>query len=605
MNPEVIQTPKKPRNILLFVVLLLVLTNLATLVWLYRGRLLRPTVTRAPVSPAGEQAAPEPTDTVVMGQATSSPAETPDSPGDRVIVDWQEWPAKSDAYLLYDSTSFERAVSKISAEPVTVETVETYRQSLTAYSVGKVATGTYAGKDLFILAYREPFGPSFGDQLYWIIRVLDNKSIILTKMSRDAISLFDGLFTKDTGSVLANVETPSEISIPDSAMRLYRSATVPYKFMTDYADAEKAFKYDDQNYLYFSRSMGCYLAKAADGTAREYYFDLPFARAATSTDPYFNGFDPLDLSISWLVAPASSSLYTAKHVGGCGVRGCYNYPGYATDDKALKPAGKFSNGDTVYTLADQEFSYKQGDSDIKVLREAYNMYYPWQGESNDQRPVKIAFEEFMADQPIIYWQDPIGHFLEFKNVKYLPAVECGKPVIYLYPEKPTDVSVKVSPNGGFSKSEPAYDGGWRVLAKPDGELINHADGKTYPYLFWEGRGLDYRRPAKGFVVERGQIGVFLDRTLEKLGLNEKESREFKDFWQPRLASAPYYLITFLPQTQFDELAPLEVSPKPDTIIRVFMDYQPLDQPLKIEEPSFTTPVRRGFTVVEWGGALRY
>jgi hypothetical protein len=52
------------------------------------------------------------------------------------------------------------------------------------------------------------------------------------------------------------------------------------------------------------------------------------------------------------------------------------------------------------------------------------------------------------------------------------------------------------------------------------------------------------------------------------------------------------------------LAPLTISPRPDTVIRVFMDYQVLAQPIKVKEQLIKTPARRGFTVVEWGGAIR-
>ncbi|HVT01646.1 MAG TPA: hypothetical protein VHE53_05480, partial [Patescibacteria group bacterium] len=49
----------------------------------------------------------------------------------------------------------------------------------------------------------------------------------------------------------------------------------------------------------------------------------------------------------------------------------------------------------------------------------------------------------------------------------------GKPVIYLYPTKPTLVDVSVKTSGRIVVSDPLYpDDGWRsVLANPDGKLI--------------------------------------------------------------------------------------------------------------------------------------
>ena len=49
--------------------------------------------------------------------------------------------------------------------------------------------------------------------------------------------------------------------------------------------------------------------------------------------------------------------------------------------------------------------------------------------------------------------------------------------------------------------------------------------------------------------------------------------------------------------------PLEISPKPDTIIRVLMKYKPLNKKINIKEQKLDTPTRAGFTVVEWGGTI--
>ena len=47
--------------------------------------------------------------------------------------------------------------------------------------------------------------------------------------------------------------------------------------------------------------------------------------------------------------------------------------------------------------------------------------------------------------------------------------------------------------------------------------------------------------------------------------------------------------------------PLELSVEPDTLIRVLMQYKPLDKYMEVKEQELVTPDRNGFTVVEWGG----
>ena len=52
------------------------------------------------------------------------------------------------------------------------------------------------------------------------------------------------------------------------------------------------------------------------------------------------------------------------------------------------------------------------------------------------------------------------------------------------------------------------------------------------------------------------------------------------------------------------MAPLSISPTPDTVIRVLMDTKQLENLLRYELQLQETPQRKGFTVVEWGGLKR-
>jgi hypothetical protein len=48
--------------------------------------------------------------------------------------------------------------------------------------------------------------------------------------------------------------------------------------------------------------------------------------------------------------------------------------------------------------------------------------------------------------------------------------------------------------------------------------------------------------------------------------------------------------------------PLNIEPKPDTLICVVMDFKGLNRPIEIEEQKLETAIREGYTVVEWGGS---
>ena len=47
--------------------------------------------------------------------------------------------------------------------------------------------------------------------------------------------------------------------------------------------------------------------------------------------------------------------------------------------------------------------------------------------------------------------------------------------------------------------------------------------------------------------------------------------------------------------------PLEVTPKPDTLIRVMMEFKSSNKYVDLKEQKLDIPERKGFVVVEWGG----
>lgn len=177
--------------------------------------------------------------------------------------------------------------------------------------------------------------------------------------------------------------------------------------------------------------------------------------------------------------------------------------------------------------------------------------------------------------------------------------KCEKPVIYLYPEETTDVSVTLDLQGELTCTYPRYQDGWQVTASPDGTLTD-ANGQTYNYLYWEGETDARWDFSEGFCVKGEDTAAFLTSALSDLGLSRREANEFIVYWLPSMEQNPYNLIAF--QTEvYREVAALHVSPTPDTMIRVFMTYQPLDTPVDIPAQTLTSPAREGFTVVEWGG----
>lgn len=174
-----------------------------------------------------------------------------------------------------------------------------------------------------------------------------------------------------------------------------------------------------------------------------------------------------------------------------------------------------------------------------------------------------------------------------------------KPVIYLYPEKETEVAVELLLNGSLTCTYPEYDGGWRVKAAPDGTLTDE-DGTEYNYLYWEGEVSADWDFSHGFCVKGEDTAEFLENALSKLGLTRKEANEFIVYWLPLMKDNKYNIISFQAEA-YENAAVLNVSPKPDTVIRVFMTYKESDEYVNLPGQELTAPERNGFCVVEWGG----
>ncbi len=455
------------------------------------------------------------------------------------------------------------------------------------YKVGEIINGRYKGNYIVNILSTGGMGSM---EVFRVVYDPNEKTFVYLEKHSENLSNFTTPFTYDSGSTIPELIPSKVIAIPDSSTTLVAELFEVKKWFSDYPLAPVEFTDSKVGPVYFEPTIKCYFVRMPDGMVKLYHLKPKFIKTFDDRTSFYSS-NSLIPAVTWNDGKNNTKEYTFNEpTGGCGTNTCH---AIFTEKElggieALQKAGTTSTGSTVYELK---------DSNSNILKDTYKNYYVPSEEE------KVEYEYFTKAHPLFYWQDPFGHWVRFKQTAFLPAVECGKPVIYLYPKSPISVNVQVSPSGGFSKSEPVYPkGGWNVFAHPSGQL-EYGDGTFYPYLFWEGKALNYEIPEKGFVVPRDEVSTFLNRTLHLLGLNDKESGDFMEYWVPRMQENPYYFVTFVDQNVFDSIAPLTVTPKPDSVIRVFMDYRGLGAPVTVEPLTIRTPARRGFTIVEWGGAI--
>ncbi|KAI5831446.1 hypothetical protein K523DRAFT_269933 [Schizophyllum commune Tattone D] len=236
----------------------------------------------------------------------------------------------------------------------------------------------------------------------------------------------------------------------------------------------------------------------------------------------------------------------------------------------------------------------------------------------------------------------------------------GKPVVYLYSPRTVEATVRLSlvPEWNFSvvypvvpvKSTGAGQGlEWRVQTQQDGTLRELTTGLEVAYLYWEAKtdgvgtisppssptlatptamGEEVFRPnlsglsdEDSVVLPVSTVTPYLDTALAALGLHTEARTSFITYWLPSMLKHEHVALRFVEQAAYERAAPLDITPVPDVVTRVFMLFRgvadaelnawPAAQ-LRAKEPALrwqdvvgvqlaTTLDTSLFRVIEWGG----
>lgn len=332
--------------------------------------------------------------------------------------------------------------------------------------------------------------------------------------------------------------------------------------------------------------------------------DLSFFGSATGELKQVDGFIEETLDLSQL-EEANGKLET----------GCYYLMFELFENEGdLEPIGKMISS---FEIADQlvvedTFIIKEIKNDYLLATygipkpnykgKTFKIYTQLNGKINE-----LTNELFKESDRILVQSDKTSwNEVDSKNVE-LTAIEvvaidglglAAKPLIYLYPEEKMEFKVTLDLDGLLTTTYPKYQDGWEGVVDVDGTLV--VDGHEYSYLFWEGTDNNVYDFSKGFVVKGSESATFLQDTLSKMGLLPKEYNEFIVYWLPLLQENEYNLITFQ-QEAYTNYARLNIEPTPDSMLRVYMVYKPLEEWIELEPQEITPFVREGFSVVEWGG----
>ncbi|MBI4973230.1 hypothetical protein HZC27_01335 [Candidatus Roizmanbacteria bacterium] len=280
----------------------------------------------------------------------------------------------------------------------------------------------------------------------------------------------------------------------------------------------------------------------------------------------------------------------------------------------------------LFTLKDEKHPLYELAYDAKTNQDDESYKSVNDGKS------KPTLAQYVAKRPLLFFKDSWGRWAVVGEFDIKLMGGCGKPVIYLYPEKTTAVHVDFVSPIKLDTQIPQYHNGWLVSADPQGNLkdlqpsytdCSQIDGiktgseyarvacqtNNYPYIYWSGKSVsnEYPRVDAGTVVAKNEVQNFMIQTLLNAGLNTKEVADMTGYWVPKMLekNAPYYRISFLQTGDMDAFIPMRVDPVPNTVYRIFLDYKPLVSiPSKLPEPQQLKKLnRQGFVLIEWGGLL--
>lgn len=163
---------------------------------------------------------------------------------------------------------------------------------------------------------------------------------------------------------------------------------------------------------------------------------------------------------------------------------------------------------------------------------------------------------------------------------------------YFYLDGTVTVNIDTAPAFAY----PASHDGWKLECHGDGSFTTE-NGALCHRLYWES-DVNWSVPMEeGFCVPGADTAEFLTDALKKLGLNSLEINDFLITWLPRMEGNAYNLITFHTEQVAD------ISPAPDTLIRVLMVFRPLEESMDIAPQTLTLTQRTGSTAVLLGGGI--
>ena len=397
-----------------------------------------------------------------------------------------------------------------------------------------------------------------------------------------------------------------------------------------YVDEEESGKFIDFNGVEFVPSASD--MERIEGT--DFYYLTGFAGMDAITYYFYNK-DGKKLFKGEGYTESFSSIVAASKAGNLLLNKGSKFYEYDIDEKVVYESSSYE----ALEFADEYIIVLDKDNTLRIIDERENeianfgklpkdAYVHWalsgSWDDNGKEGVYIVVEtdsvtkEELKEQDDYETEEDFTEMYEYESrgyeYYYIPETgETGKfatfiggyakPILYLYPTQDnTKVKVTFEKPWLLSTTYPKYNREWKVIADKNGDL-HDMSGKYYYGLYWEEDGSTEVDFSEGFYVTKDNAIEFLEEKLTLIGLNDRERNEFIMYWLPILEKNEKNLVYFELTEDREAYNKLNISPKPDSLLRVAIHVKKVDRRTKIKEQKLTPFERKGFTAVEWGGVI--